>query len=84
MADLSKLWAELTEEEHQRVPGDWEAQVGQGPITFHSDEQLATSDAGVAILRSWLYLVGGATTGNAPQAKSYRARILPRPVTFPR
>jgi phenylpropionate dioxygenase-like ring-hydroxylating dioxygenase large terminal subunit len=49
-----KLWAELTEEEHQRFPGDWEAQVGQGPITFHSDEHLATSDAGVAMLRRLL------------------------------
>jgi hypothetical protein len=39
------------------------------PVPIHS--------AGVAILRSWLYLVGGATTGNTPVAKSYRARILP-------
>ena len=29
-----KLWAELTPEEHQQFPGDWEAQVGQGPITY--------------------------------------------------
>jgi phenylpropionate dioxygenase-like ring-hydroxylating dioxygenase large terminal subunit len=49
-----KLWAELTEEEHQKFPGDWEAQVGQGPITFHSDEHLATSDTGVAMLRRFL------------------------------
>lgn len=46
-----KAWAELTGEEHQRFPGDWEAQVGQGPITLHSEEHLATSDRGVAILR---------------------------------
>jgi phenylpropionate dioxygenase-like ring-hydroxylating dioxygenase large terminal subunit len=49
-----KLWAELTEEEHQKFPGDWEAQVGQGPITLHSDEHLATSDTGVAMLRRLL------------------------------
>ena len=49
-----KLWAELTPEEHQRFPGDWEAQVGQGPITFHSDEHLATSDQGVVMLRRLL------------------------------
>ncbi len=49
-----KLWSELTEEEHQRFPGDYEAQVGQGPITFHSDEHLATSDAGVAMARRLL------------------------------
>jgi phenylpropionate dioxygenase-like ring-hydroxylating dioxygenase large terminal subunit len=49
-----KLWSELTEEEHQKFPGDYEAQVGQGPITFHSDEHLATSDAGVAMARRLL------------------------------
>jgi phenylpropionate dioxygenase-like ring-hydroxylating dioxygenase large terminal subunit len=49
-----KLWADLTPEEHQQLPGDWEAQVGQGPITFHSDEHLATSDQGVVMLRRLL------------------------------
>ena len=28
-----------------------EAQVGQGPISFHSEEHLATSDKGIAMLR---------------------------------
>lgn len=41
----------MTEEERQRAPGDWEAQVGQGPITFHSEEHLASSDRGIAMLR---------------------------------
>ncbi len=45
------MWTELTEEEHRRLPGDWEAQVGQGPITTHSEEHLATSDRGIAMLR---------------------------------
>jgi phenylpropionate dioxygenase-like ring-hydroxylating dioxygenase large terminal subunit len=49
-----KLWADLTPEEHQQFPGDWEAQVGQGPITLHSDEHLATSDQGVVMLRRML------------------------------
>ena len=49
-----KLWEELTPEEHQKFPGDWEAQVGQGPITYHSDEHLATSDRGVVMLRRLL------------------------------
>ena len=44
-------WSEMTEEEHQNEPGDWEAQVGQGPISFHSEENLATSDRGVVMLR---------------------------------
>jgi phenylpropionate dioxygenase-like ring-hydroxylating dioxygenase large terminal subunit len=46
-----KTWAELTPEEHQRFPGDVEAQVGQGAITFHSEEHLMSSDQGVAMLR---------------------------------
>jgi hypothetical protein len=46
-----KTWAELTPEEHQKFPGDTEAQVGQGPITFHSEEHLMSSDQGVSMLR---------------------------------
>jgi len=49
-----KLWHELTPEEHQRHPGDYEAQTGQGAITFHSEERLATSDKGIALLRRFL------------------------------
>jgi hypothetical protein len=49
-----KKWIELTEEEHQRMPGDYEAQVGQGPISFHSEEHLASSDRGVAAVRRLL------------------------------
>ena len=46
-----KAWAELTEAEHQQFPGDVEAQVGQGPITFHSEEHLVSSDQGISMLR---------------------------------
>lgn len=46
-----KAWAELTAAEHQKFPGDVEAQVGQGPITFHSEEHLMSSDQGVSMLR---------------------------------
>ena len=31
-------------------PGDYEAQIGQGPITLHSEEHLATSDQGVVMV----------------------------------
>ena len=41
-----KDWGEMSEEEHQRYPGDYEAQVGQGPITIHSEEHFAQSDRG--------------------------------------
>jgi nitrite reductase/ring-hydroxylating ferredoxin subunit len=49
-----KLWSELTEAEHQRFPGDYEAQVSQGPITFHSEEHLVRSDRGIVLLRALL------------------------------
>jgi phenylpropionate dioxygenase-like ring-hydroxylating dioxygenase large terminal subunit len=49
-----KKWSELTEAEHQAVPGDWEAQVGQGAITYHSEEHLSGSDRGVGRLRQFL------------------------------
>jgi hypothetical protein len=49
-----KLWHELTEQEHRDFPGDYEAQVSQGPITFHSEEHLVRSDRGVGLLRSLL------------------------------
>ena len=37
-----------------RKPGDYEAFVGQGRITRHAKENLATSDAGVAMFRKRL------------------------------
>jgi nitrite reductase/ring-hydroxylating ferredoxin subunit len=49
-----KFWWDLTEEEHQRFPGDWEAQTGQGPISIHAEEHLRTSDRGIAMLRRML------------------------------
>jgi phenylpropionate dioxygenase-like ring-hydroxylating dioxygenase large terminal subunit len=49
-----KLWSELTEEQRQRFPSDWEAQMSQGPITHHSEENLATSDVGIVMLRRLL------------------------------
>lgn len=49
-----RQWSDLSEAEHQRIPGDFEAQVGQGPITFHSEEHLASTDRGIALLRRLL------------------------------
>jgi nitrite reductase/ring-hydroxylating ferredoxin subunit len=46
-----KTWFELDAEGHQRFPGDYEAQVGQGAITAHSEERLASSDRGVTMFR---------------------------------
>jgi phenylpropionate dioxygenase-like ring-hydroxylating dioxygenase large terminal subunit len=46
-----KRWNQLTELEHQRFPGDYEAQVGQGAVTFHNQEHLASTDGGVTMFR---------------------------------
>jgi len=46
-----KTWGEMTMEEHQRTPGDYEAQAGQGPISLHSEEHLVTSDRGITMQR---------------------------------
>jgi phenylpropionate dioxygenase-like ring-hydroxylating dioxygenase large terminal subunit len=46
-----RAWLDLTEEEHQDFPGDFEAQWGQGEISFHSEEHLVRSDIGVGMLR---------------------------------
>jgi phenylpropionate dioxygenase-like ring-hydroxylating dioxygenase large terminal subunit len=53
-ATQRKRWADMTEPERRSAPGDWEAQVGQGPITFHSEEHLETSDKGVVMVRRLL------------------------------
>ena len=71
-----KTWAELTPEEHQKFPGDTEAQVGQGAITFHSEEHLMSSDQGVSMLRVLLQkqidivAAGGDPVGVAFNAES--------------
>ena len=41
-------------EERQRVPGDYDAQVGQRPIAIHAMEHLATTDRGVIMLRNMI------------------------------
>ena len=46
-----KSWFELSDEEHQYYPGDYETQVGQGPITRHSVERLSSTDRGVSLVR---------------------------------
>ena len=64
-----KRWSEMTLEERQDTPGDYEAQAGQGPISLHSEEHLATSDRGVAMQRRMLekdikaVMEGGDPTG---------------------
>jgi hypothetical protein len=49
--DGDRSWFDLSDEEHQYYPGDYETQVGQGPITRHSIERLSSSDRGVSMVR---------------------------------
>jgi hypothetical protein len=56
--NLAKLkpWTEMTIEERQAAPNDYEAQSSQGPdgIQLHSQEHMVTSDRGVALQRQIL------------------------------
>jgi phenylpropionate dioxygenase-like ring-hydroxylating dioxygenase large terminal subunit len=53
-AEKFKPWHQRTLEERQDQPGDYEAQAGQGPISLHSEEHLATSDRGIGMQRRML------------------------------
>ena len=70
MAKL-KPWSQMTVEERQDRPGDYEAQAGQGPMSLHSEEHLVTSDKGIAMQRRTLnreiekVMHGGDPTGVA-------------------
>lgn len=73
-----KFWWELPEEEHQKFPGDYEAQVGQGPITYHSDEHLATSDQGVVMLRRFIQRqLDAVAEGKDPAGVSFNKNAPP-------
>ena len=50
LIDISRL-RDRPYQERQRDPGDYEALAGQGPITAHANEHLASSDAGVVRYR---------------------------------
>ena len=68
----NKSWYELDEEGHQRHPGDYETQVGQGPITLHSTETLASSDRGVSMVRrQFLEQVRVVASGGDPVGVSF-------------
>lgn len=62
-----KAWKDLTFEEHQRYPGDFEAQTGQGLITFHSEEHLFAQDKGIVLLRrQWREAIKTIRAGGDP------------------
>ncbi len=49
-----RKWSELSAEEHQRIPGGLGGAGRSGPISFHSEENLVSSDRGVGRLRAFL------------------------------
>jgi phenylpropionate dioxygenase-like ring-hydroxylating dioxygenase large terminal subunit len=49
-----KSWDQMSEQERQSYPADFEAQMGQGRISLHSDEHLVQSDVGITFLRRML------------------------------
>jgi phenylpropionate dioxygenase-like ring-hydroxylating dioxygenase large terminal subunit len=73
-----KRWGEMTEEEHQRFPGDYEAQVGQGKVTVHSEEHFGQSDRGVLMVRRMLgEQLDALAAGRDPIGVSFDANAAP-------
>jgi hypothetical protein len=48
------MWSEMTEDEHQIFPTDWEAMCSLGRVGEHVDENLGTTDQGIVMLRKLL------------------------------
>jgi nitrite reductase/ring-hydroxylating ferredoxin subunit len=73
-----KLWEELTPEEHQQFPGDYEAMTSQGKTAKHSEEFLATSDMGIVKLRRLLEAqLTAISEGKDPAGVSFDAEAPP-------
>ena len=48
---FGKIWWEMTEEEHQISPGDYEAQASIGVLPAHNREHLSAGDIAIVMLR---------------------------------
>ena len=72
----AKPWSQMTAEERQDAPNDYEAQVSQGPdgIPNHSEEHLARSDTGIGVQRRVLRCeIKKAGEGQDPINVAFRA-----------
>ncbi|MEO7241842.1 MAG: Rieske 2Fe-2S domain-containing protein [Variovorax sp.] len=49
-----KPWSQMSIEERQDAPGDYEAQSSAGGLSLHSEEHLVTSDIGISHQRRFL------------------------------
>ena len=54
--------------ERQWIPGDHDAQVGQGPINVHAMEHLGTQDRGIVMFRRFVRRGIQAVKGRIPKA----------------
>ncbi len=62
---------ERSDDDARKFPGDYEAFVGQGPISIHANEHLMSSDRGVILFRSRLKsLVRALQAGEEPAQPS--------------
>jgi len=68
-----------TQEERQRIPGDFEAIVSQRPVAIHALENLTGSDAGVALMRRLLRRQIRALAEGATPASPLLAETRPVP-----
>lgn len=67
-----RSWRDLSGEERRSMPGDYEAQSGQGTITLHSEDHLAATDRGVSMLRKlWREQVDVVARGRDPQGVAF-------------
>jgi nitrite reductase/ring-hydroxylating ferredoxin subunit len=66
-------------EDRQRAPGDYEAQESQRPIAVHRLEHLATTDAGVIMVRNLIRQGIRTVQRGAPLARSGSAQGTPIP-----
>jgi phenylpropionate dioxygenase-like ring-hydroxylating dioxygenase large terminal subunit len=54
--------------ERQWIPGDYEAQLGQGPVNIHALEQLGTQDRGIVLFRRLIRRgIEAVSRGEVPQ-----------------
>ena len=73
-----KFWWDMTEAEHQKYPGDYETQVGQGPVTIHSEEHFGQSDRGVLMVRRMVReQLDALAAGNDPVGVSFDQNAPP-------
>lgn len=73
-----KIWWELSPEEHQRHPGDFEAQSSIGAVPAHNREHLSQGDVALAMLRRRLgEAVRDVAEGRDPPNISFDERAPP-------